>query len=257
MTSRRTLSLLFTTTLLFCLTLVSAEADYKTKLTLTITSAGQTSDEAYILTVPDDLTITKPGWNALSSLKVQHDPTSRDQFSSSKRVVVTATTDNNFALKSGENFIVYTLKNVSTDTAATTTFEFTADEINADGGTTKSLGVAVEDYSTKPAGTYTDEITFTAEVKNPTLTIPSYSSGGAYVPEYVVEYTESQTWGDIDGSYNWLTYYTGSDEESSYYYVALMGDGDIVEFALMAGESLVHSGDTIDSTKTYHWVQSD
>ena len=37
-------------------------------------------------------------------------------------------------------------------------------------GTTKTLGVHVEDYSTKPNGNYEDTVTFTAEVENAVTT---------------------------------------------------------------------------------------
>ena len=157
-------------------------AEYRTKLTLTLASAAQT-DEAYVLTVPADLTISSSGWNALSGLKVEHDTASRDKFSSSKKVVVTAVSSNDVSapkLKSGENLIAYTFKTASSDTTAATalSFEFSADEVNAEGGTSKSFGVDVADFSTAPNGTYEDYITYTAEVQSVEVSFTVKRVGG-------------------------------------------------------------------------------
>lgn len=62
--------------------------------------------------------------------------------------------------------IAYTIKSAESDTAAVTTFEFTAAEINKSGGTSKPIGVNVEDYSGKSAGDYEDEITYNVEVQD-------------------------------------------------------------------------------------------
>ena len=51
-----------------------------------------------------------------------------------------------------------------------TTFEFTAAEINKEGGTSRPIGVNVEDYSTKSAGDYEDEITYTVSVESAVTT---------------------------------------------------------------------------------------
>ena len=54
-----------------------------------------------------------------------------------------------------------------------TTWKFTADEVNASGGTTKPVGVIVNDYSSNTLGTYEDTITFTASVID-TIVVSGY-----------------------------------------------------------------------------------
>ena len=43
---------------------------------------------------------------------------------------------------------------------AITSWEFTPEELNADGGTTKPLGVLVENIANARPGSYTDDLTF-------------------------------------------------------------------------------------------------
>lgn len=76
--------------------------------------------------------------------------------------------------------IQYFLATGETDTAATTTFVFTADEINASGGTSKPIGVNVEDYSSKPNGTYEDEITYEVSVENTTTRTVTWTASDTW-----------------------------------------------------------------------------
>ncbi|MBR1438129.1 MAG: hypothetical protein IJ587_06280 [Synergistaceae bacterium] len=155
-------------------------AEYKTKLSLTVSHAP-TTDEAYVLEVPADLNLsfegTAGGWNSVGNINVKHDPANTTTtFDTSKKVVVTATSSNDVSapkLKSGTNSIAYTFKTASSDTtaAAALSFEFSAAEVNADGGTSKSFGVDVADFSTAPNGTYEDYIVYTAEVQNAAITV--------------------------------------------------------------------------------------
>lgn len=114
-----------------------------------------TSSNVYTMTVPADMAIQNSGWNSLGNIGIT------GPVDSNKKVTVTATTANGFALKSGENSVSYTMKTASTDTAAKTSFEFDAASINAAAGASQAIGVDVEDFSGKAAGTYTDTITFT------------------------------------------------------------------------------------------------
>ncbi|MBQ3346355.1 MAG: hypothetical protein IJG39_04595 [Synergistaceae bacterium] len=158
-------AVLLVSMLFFSLTLTQAEADYKTKLTLTIAAASPTYDEAYILTVPADFTITKSGWNSVGNITVTHDSSYSTTFNPAKKVVITATSDNSFALKSENNdTISYTLKTAEADTSATTVFEFSADDINAENGTSKEIGISLTYDSSTPSGNYEDYITYTAQV---------------------------------------------------------------------------------------------
>jgi len=79
---------------------------------------------------------------------------------------VTASSDGEFALVNQNDStkkVSYMLATQSGG-AETTSWEFSADELNS--GTTRPLGIIVEDYSSKPAGTYTDTVTFTAKVED-------------------------------------------------------------------------------------------
>lgn len=86
---------------------------------------------------------------------------------------VKVTSTNNFALKAEgiDRTISYFHATGQNDTAATTTFEFTAAEINA--GTSKDVGGNVADYSSAANGTYEDEITYSVKVENAEVTLTS------------------------------------------------------------------------------------
>ena len=173
MTFRKLAAVLLMTAILFGATSAIA-ADYKTKLSLTVpkSEANTSYDEAYVLEVPSDFTITAAGWNELGAIKISHATNSGDAFSSKKKVVVTAVSANNWSLvMSGDTTqtIGYTLKTKKDDMAATTEFTFTAEQIN--NGASQDIGVDVEDYAAKKAGDYEDEITYTAEVADAETTI--------------------------------------------------------------------------------------
>ena len=173
MTFRKISAVLLMTAILFGATSAIA-ADYKTKLSLTVpkSEANTSYDEAYVLEVPSDFTITAAGWNELGAIKISHATDSGDAFSSDKKVVVTAVSANNWSLvMSGDTTqtIGYTLKTAKDDTAATTEFTFTAEQIN--NGASQDIGVDVEDYAAKKAGDYEDEITYKVKVADAETTI--------------------------------------------------------------------------------------
>ena len=133
--------------------------------------------EDYTLSVPSDTGISKSGWNSLGNITASYGGTNSG-FDSSKKLVVKATsthtTTTGFYLASTTtgvtDTISYYVATGENDSAATTTFEFTADEINATGGTSKPIGVSVEDYSSKSAGDYEDEITYEVSVESAVTT---------------------------------------------------------------------------------------
>ena len=173
MTFKKLASVLLMTAILFGATSAVAE-DKKTKLSLTVpkSEANTSCDEAYVLEVPSDFTITAAGWNELGAIKISHATDSGDAFSSKKKVVVTAVSANNWSLvMSGDTTqtIGYTLKTAKDDTAATTEFTFTAEQIN--NGASQDIGVDVEDYAAKKAGDYEDEITYKVKVADAETTI--------------------------------------------------------------------------------------
>ena len=166
------------TAILFCVSSAYA-SDYKTKITLSIAAASPTYDETYTLTIPESLAVQNSGWNEIGSITVKHD-VAGTQFDPSKQLVITASSANTFKLKATgvDDEISYFLATGADDTGPTTTFKFTAAEINTEGGTSKTIGVNVEDYSTKHAGNYEDEITYAVNVVPSSLITWDFSAGG-------------------------------------------------------------------------------
>ena len=153
-----------------CTGAFAEENQNQTILTL---SVADPYDSDYVMTIPTDLTITSDGFNALSGLKVAHNPEKTETtFDPNKKVTVTATSGNEWQLKATgvADGIGYKLKAADTDKNATTSWEFTSAEITND-GTTKPLGVDVESYENAEAGEYTDTITFTAKVESTAVAV--------------------------------------------------------------------------------------
>ena len=117
-------------------------------------SAGEETS-SYTITIPATLNVSKVGWNPTDGI-------SATGTLDGKKLTVTASSANGFKLKSGSNEVGYTLTTAEGG-SQTTSWEFT-ELSNTE--TKKPLGIIVEDYSTKPAGTYTDTVTFTAKVEN-------------------------------------------------------------------------------------------
>ncbi|MBR1821273.1 MAG: hypothetical protein IJ769_06590 [Clostridia bacterium] len=107
----------------------------------------------YTVTIPATLTVENSGWNDAGGISVT------GTLEANKKLIVSASSDGEYALVSGENKVAYTLAATSGG-AETTSWEFTTLPGSA------SLGIFVEDYSSKPAGTYTDTVTFTAKVED-------------------------------------------------------------------------------------------
>ena len=117
------------------------------------TQARATETNTYTMTVPADTAIQSAGWNSLGNITIT------GHVDTGKKVTVTAETTNNFALKSGDNRVSYTMKTASTDEDAKTSFEFDAASINTEGGASQAIGVDVGDLAETPAGIYTDTVT--------------------------------------------------------------------------------------------------
>ena len=114
-------------------------------------------DTSYTLTIPSVLNVSGSGWNATEGISAT------GTLADGKKLTVTASSENSFKLKQGNNEVGYTLATASTDTEATTFWTF---DSLSDTATNKAMGIIVEDYSSKPAGTYTDTVTFTASVED-------------------------------------------------------------------------------------------
>ena len=145
-------------------------------MSLTALAEGDTS---YTITIPSTLTVKNSGWNATAGISAT------GSLESGKKLIVTATSDDEFALvNQSDNMqkVGYILAATSEDTTATTSWTFDSLSNTA---TTKTMGIIVDDYSSKPAGTYQDTVTFTAKVEtvasgNPaptTASISDYTAG--------------------------------------------------------------------------------
>ena len=125
-------------------------------MSMTALADGTTS---YTLTIPSTLTVANSGWNATDGISATGTLADR------KKLTVTASSDGEFDLvnqSDNTQKVGYKLATASTDTAATTSWTF---DSLSNTVTKKDMGIIVEDYSTKPAGTYQDTVTFTAKVE--------------------------------------------------------------------------------------------
>ena len=174
LTSRKLLSILLTLVMLFSLVLGMSMTAY----------ADGGSD--YTVTIPATLTVSGSGWNDAGGISV------------TGTLEVTASSDGEYALVSGENKVAYTLAAASGG-AETTAWEFTALPGSA------TLGIIVEDYSSKPAGTYTDTVTFTAKVEDavtaPTLAGVTLTDGMIIEPHC-----------NVGGGDNWVQFKYVADD---------------------------------------------
>ena len=180
LTSRKLLSILLTLVMLFSLVLGMSMTAY----------ADGGSD--YTVTIPATLTVSGSGWNDAGGISVT------GTLETNKKLTVTASSDGEYALVSGENKVAYTLAAASGG-AETTAWEFTALPGSA------TLGIIVEDYSSKPAGTYTDTVTFTAKVEDavtaPTLAGVTLTDGMIIEPHC-----------NVGGGDNWVQFKYVADD---------------------------------------------
>ena len=113
---------------------------------------GKSSD--YTITIPATFDIKNSGWNEIGDISAS------GTLENGKKLVVTAASANDWALRSGENEVRYEMMNYEDDSAPATSWEFT------DLPASQSIGINVEEYRGKPAGSYTDTVTFTASVES-------------------------------------------------------------------------------------------
>ena len=196
-----------------------------------LATGGDTN--TYTIDIPSALTVTKTGWNdQTAGIKAS------GTLADGKKLTVTATSPtNNFNLKSGGNSVAYKLAAESekeksySDATATTTWEFSKDDLAASGGKTETVGVILEDITNKPAGTYTDTVTFTAKVENSTVLSGALVDGatikvsfkwrGSNAGDYVqgTYSASSGTFTVSKGGSNW-----GRDERRAVYKVEKSGN---------------------------------
>ena len=164
---------------------------------MSITALAEDGDTStYTLTIPSTLTVANSGWNATDGISAT------GSLASGKKMTVTASSVNNWALKSGGNSVGYKLATASTDTEATTSWTFDSLSSTA---TKKDVGIIVEDYSTKPEGTYTDTVTFTAVIEDASCvtegTLITLADGTQAPIETIKVGDLVQTWSFWNGRY--------------------------------------------------------
>ena len=178
---------------------------------------------------------------------------------------MTAASANSWALKSGENAIGYNLATATgtySSSATPASWEFSAADLNADGGKTNPMGIIVDDYSSMPAGTYQDTVTFTASVesaaKKLTLTgsYDVYSTDESVTKSLEIEYTDNDTWKDIVERYDEVsTWDYGNAPEGKIIY--FWKDDDAQGCQLKSNEStykykLVSINDKVSAYSSYY-----
>ena len=191
-------------------------------------------DTTYTITIPSTLTVANSGWNDAGGISAT------GTLASGKKLTVTASSENSFKLKSGNNEVGYNLATATgtySSSATPASWEFT--ELS-DTATTKPMGIIVEDYSTKPAGTYQDTVTFTASVED-AKQLYSITLTGPYSKfTLVMEFYEGDTWNDMATKYpDYIKIYNK--------WPGFHTDGLIYE---ATGEKVLAT-DVIDPNKTY------
>lgn len=243
------------------ITLVAATAVLGSGVSVNALPAVTSTD--YTITIPATLEVANAGWNATDGITAQ--VKSGDTFDSSKKLTVTASSDDEFALVSGENKVGYNLATATgtySATAEVPVWEFSATDLNADGGKTNPMGIIVEDYSNKPAGTYQDTVTFTAKVED---AAPATVLSGALVDGAIIK-VNFKWRGDNSGDYVQGTYNAdsgtftvskggsnwGTEDRRAVYKVEKSGDNIIIGAGLYeyTDEGMVWTFNTTNDTYT-------
>ena len=152
------------TTSMLCALTVAAVPMTMSAFTANAMMLGETTvntESDYTLTIPSSFTVANAGWN-----KIEGGVKASGTLADGKKLVVTAQSDNGWALKSGDNSIGYNLAKEDADynaNAEAPTWEF--DTLTAD-GVSQTAGLIVDNYDAAPAGNYSDNVVFTAGVED-------------------------------------------------------------------------------------------
>lgn len=231
-----------------------------------LTAYAADGDTTYTITIPSTLTVANSGWNDAGGISAT------GTLASGKKLTVTASSANSWTLKSGDNSVGYTLTTAEGG-SQTTSWEFTALD-----GAAQGLGIIVENYDNKPAGTYTDTVTFTAAVENAGIPVSSVAINNAPTEALFVNSTgtltatvlpddatdKTVTWSSSDPDYVSINETTGEytimgkKGYGSATITATAGDktatctitGKVTYTSLSAG-TVLHVGDTFYAGKVY------
>ena len=150
---------------------------------MSLTAYAADVDTTYTITIPSTLTVSGSGWNDAGGISAT------GALASGKKLTVTASSANSWALQSGDNSVGYTLTTAEGG-SQTSDWEFTELSDNA---ATKPMGIIVENYDNKPAGTYQDTVTFTATVENAGIPVSSVAINNAPTEALFVNSTGTLT----------------------------------------------------------------
>ena len=209
------------------------KGDYTASVTLGEKTAGvdfTIKDASYTIIIPAKLTVENAGWNATAGI------TASGEIAEGTKLTVTAASANEWKLKDGENTVDYYLATEEGGEPATV-WDFTVDELAAENGTNKSMGAVVEEYINKPAGDYTDTVTFTASVGNRLSTIT--------ISGTELTYADGDTWAQIVERNPGKIYIAGSQNNLIW---------RAQDNPLYIGGSPVRPSDTIDPRASYQFV---
>ena len=166
---------------------------------------GEPVTSDYTLTIPATLAVENSGWNSIGDL------TATGTLAHGKKLNVTATSENSWNLTSDENTVAYKLcgetekEKTYADAADTTALDISKESLEQTGGFSVPIGIVVEDYSSKPAGDYSDTVTFTAKVEDavtaPTLAGVTLTDGMIIEPHC-----------NVDGDDNWVQFKYVADD---------------------------------------------
>jgi hypothetical protein len=188
---------------------------------MSLTAYAADVDTTYTITIPSTLTVSGSGWNDAGGISAT------GTLATGKKLTVTASSANNWALKSGDNSVGYNLATATgtySSTAQPASWEFT--ELS-DTAATKPMGIIVEDYSTKPAGNYQDTVTFTASVEAVNLSLSDFKENGAVLQVVfkISSHTLSVTLKNNSGTVSCTEYkFNGYSGTMSQLTVSLSGD---------------------------------
>jgi len=118
-------------------------------------------DSTYTITIPFTLNVANSGWNETAGISAT------GSLADGKELTVTASSDGEYALvnqSDNTQKVSYKLaESGDTNTTFDNATEKTAWEFTelSNTASTQPMGIIVEDYSEKPAGNYTDTVTFT------------------------------------------------------------------------------------------------
>lgn len=128
----------------------------------------------YTITIPATVfNVGNEEWNYAGNITVAQNA----DFDTAKKITVKAESAHDWKLTKdnandgyGGNYVSYTMHNGTADAKgdAATSWEFSADQVRAEGGAAQGIGIDVEKYTVKnlDAGNYQDTVTFTAKVKS-------------------------------------------------------------------------------------------